>query len=102
MIDEVVGIAPERPIAAGRVGVERAARLPREVRRLLHRLDREVLSGLDDDLPLTTDPGNQRWPIVVEMASAGLAFFAATPRAASQRLWPTALGLTRVAGGVLQ
>jgi len=36
------------------------------------------------------------------MASAGLACFAATPRAASQRLGPAALGLTRVAGGVIE
>jgi hypothetical protein len=83
MLAAVVDVAPERPRAAGRVGGELAARLPRELRRLLHRLDRDVCGDRDDDRPLTTAPGHQRWPIVVEMASAGLAFCAATPRAAS-------------------
>src|SRR5262249_35798427 len=92
----------ERPIAAGRVGVEPTARLHRKVSGLLHRLDREIAGRLDDDRPLTTDPGDNRGPVFVIMASPGLAFLAAPPRPVSQRLLPALACLALVAGGMVE
>ena len=102
MINNVMHIALQRSIAARRVRVEPTARLHREVRRLLHRLHREISGRLDDDRPLPTDPGDNRRPIFVIMAPTGLAFLATTTRAASQRLLATALRLALVTGGVIE
>src|SRR4029453_13132177 len=65
VIDELVPIALERPITAGRVCIEPTARSDGEVRRRLHRLHREILGRLNDDRPLTTDPGDDRGSIFV-------------------------------------
>src|ERR671937_766975 len=62
VIDALMYIALERPIAAGRVGVEPTARSDSEVRRLLHRLHREISGRVEDDRPLATDPGDNRGP----------------------------------------
>src|SRR5215470_11567911 len=101
MIHELVHVALHRSVAAGRVRVQPTARLHREVRRLLHRLDREIAGRLDDDRSLATDPGDDGGPVFIEMATAGLAFFAAATRAAAQRLWPAALGLALLASRVI-
>src|SRR5215470_16298819 len=93
MIHELVHVALHRSVAAGRVRVEPTARSHREVRRLLHRLDREIAGRLDHDSSLATDPGDDGWPVFVIMAPTGLAFLAAPTRAASQMLFPAALGL---------
>src|SRR4030095_13622746 len=42
MIDIVMHIALQRPIAAGRIGIQATAHLDRQVRRLLDRLHREI------------------------------------------------------------
>src|SRR5215831_78335 len=73
VIHELVHIALECSIAARRVRVEPAARLDGEVRRLLHRLHREIFGRMDDHSSLTTDPGNNRGPVFVIMAPLGLA-----------------------------
>src|SRR5712691_7190870 len=102
VIDKLMHIALHRPIAAGRVGVEPTACLHRDVSGLLDRLHREIFGRLDDDRPLATDPGDHRWPVFGIMAPTGLAFLAAPPRLASQRLRPTPLGLPLVAGGMVE
>src|SRR3989454_679604 len=102
VIDKLMHIALHRPIAAGRVGVEPTACLHRDVSGLLDRLHREIFGRLDDDRPLATDPGDHRWPVFVIMAPTGLAFLAAPPRLASQRLLPTPFGLPLVAGGMVE
>src|SRR5262252_1797692 len=102
MIDKVVHIARERPIAAGRVGVEPTARLHGEVRCLLHRLDSKVPRRVDDDTTLAADPGNDGGPIFVVVAAAGLALLASASRSAAQRLRAAPLRLPLVAGGVIE
>src|SRR5215475_1209282 len=62
VVDMLVEVARERPIAAGRVGIEPTARLDRQVRRLLYRLHREISGRLDDNCPLATDPGDDGRP----------------------------------------
>ena len=93
MIDERVDVARQRPITAGRVRVQPTAGLHGEVRRLLHCLDGEITSRLDDDCPLVTDPGDDGRPVFIIMAPAGLAFLAPATRPASQCFLPTVLGL---------
>src|SRR5215472_18461593 len=88
VIDIVMHIALERPIAAGGVRIEPTARLDGEVGRLLDCLHRKISGRLDDHSPLTTDPGNNRGPVFVVVPPAGLAFLAASTRAASQYLLP--------------
>src|SRR5262245_16396408 len=102
VIDERVDVALHRSIATGRVGIEAAARLDGEVRRLLHRLHREIFGRVDDDRPLATDPGNNRGPVFVIMAPTGLAFLAAPTRAASQRLLPTVRRLPLVSRSMVE
>jgi hypothetical protein len=46
-------------IAARRVRLQPTARVDGEVGRFLHRLDGEIAGRLDDDRPLTTDPGDK-------------------------------------------
>src|SRR5687767_11725766 len=102
MLDKLVHVALHRPIAAGRVCVETTACLHRDVGRLLHRLDREISSRLDDHSALAAHPGDDRWPVFVIMPSAGLALLAATPRSAAQRLLPSMFGLSLLPGGVIE
>jgi hypothetical protein len=102
VIHEFVHVALERPIAARRVGVEPTARLHGEVSGLLHRLHGEIAGRLKDDRPLPTDPGDNRGPVFVIMAPAGLAFLPTATRAAAQRLLSTAFRLPLVARGVVE
>src|SRR5712691_5007273 len=102
VIDRLMRVARHRPVAAGRIRIELTARLHRDVSGLLYGLHREIFGRLYDDRPLATDPGNNGWPVFVVMATAGLAFLAATTRLASQRLLPTAFGLPLVAGGMVE
>src|SRR5262249_36138797 len=102
VIDEVMRIALERPIAAGRVRREPTARLDGEVRRLLDCLHRKIAGRLDDNSPLTTDPGDNRGPVFVVVPPAGLAFLAAPSRAASQSLLPAVCRLALVPGCVIE
>src|SRR5262245_41314617 len=102
VIDELVPIALERPITAGRVCIEPTARSDGEVRRLLHRLHREILGRLEDHRPLATDPGDDRGPIFLIMATAWLALLPAPACPAAQRLLPALLGLTFVARRVIE
>src|SRR5215468_4171333 len=95
-------VARQRPVAAGRIRIELTARLDSDVRRLLYRLHREIFGRLDDDRPLATDPGNNGGPVFVVMATAGLAFLAATTWLATQRLLPTPFGLPLVTGGLVE
>src|SRR5215471_6036084 len=102
MIDGLVLVARQRPIATGRVRVELTACLHRNVGSLLDRLHREIFGRLDDDSPLATDPGDNRGPVFVIVPPTGLTLLAAPPRAASQRLLPTLLRLPLVARGVVE
>jgi hypothetical protein len=71
--------ARSQPVAAGRLRLESTARLHGHVGCLLHRLDRTVPCRVDHDTPLAADPGADRRPSLVVMASPGLAWLAATP-----------------------
>src|SRR2546430_10365299 len=102
VIDELMQVALQRPIAAGRVRVESTARLHRDVGGFLHRLDGEIFGRLDDNRPLATDPGNDRRSIFVIMAPTRLTFLAAPTRSTPQRLLPTLLGLPLLASGVVE
>jgi len=102
VIDELTYIALQCPITAGRVGVEPTVRLHCDVRGLLHRLDGEIAGHLDNDRPLPTDPGDDRWSVFVIMPPAGLAFLPTATRSAPQRLLATAFRLPLVAGGVVE
>src|SRR6266702_1216211 len=84
MIDERVHIALQCPVAAGRVRVEPTARSHRDLGCLLHRLHREILGRLDDDCPLTTDPGDDRGPVFVVVTPPGLTFLATPSRSVPQ------------------
>jgi hypothetical protein len=100
MIDIRVEVALQRPIPAGGVRIQPTACLHRDVGRFLHRLHREIAGRLDNDRALPTDPRDNRWPIFVIMASAGLAFLATTTRLASQRFLPAVFRLALVPGRV--
>src|SRR5215831_6976924 len=102
MIDELMEIALQRPIAAGGVRVEPTARVHREVRRLLHRGDGEIAGRLEDDGSLATDPGDDGGPVFVVMPPTGLTLLAASTRAASQRFLPALFRLALVAGSMIQ
>src|SRR5262245_3379255 len=102
MIDELMHVTLHRPVAAGRVRVEPTARTDGGLRRLLHRLDREIAGRLDDDRPLTTHPGDNGWPIFVVVPPHGLTLLAAPTCPASQHLLPALLGLPLVAGGLVE
>src|SRR6266566_9855097 len=99
MIDGLVLVARQRPIATRRVGVELTACLHRDVGCLLYRLHREIFGRLYNDRPLATDPGDNRWPVFVIMAPTGLALLAATTCPASQVLFASVFRLPLVAGG---
>src|SRR5215831_4104880 len=102
MIDELMEIALQRPIAAGGVRVEPTARVHREVRRLLHRGDGEIAGRLEDDGSLATDPGDDGGPVFVVMPPTGLTLLAASTRAASQRFLPALFRLALLPGGVIE
>src|SRR5712691_13403263 len=102
VIDRLMRVARQRPVAARRIRIELTARVHRDVSGLLDRLHREIFGRLDDDSPLATDPGNNGWPVFVVMATAGLAFLAATTRLATHRLLSTPLGLPLLAGGMVE
>src|SRR5262245_62594499 len=102
MINIIMHLALQGSIAARRVCVEPTARLHGEVRRLLDRLHSEIAGRLDDDRPLSTDPSDNRRPILVIMATTGLAFLPLATRAAPQRLLATAWRLPLVPGGVVE
>jgi hypothetical protein len=95
-------IARDQPVAAGRVRVELAAGLHGEVSGLLHRLDRKVPCRLDHDATLTAHPSDDRGTVFVIMAPPGLAFLAAATRSTAQGLLTTRLGLSLMAGGVIE
>src|SRR5262249_55911951 len=84
MIDMVMNIALQRPIAAGRIGIYATARLDRQVRRLLDRLHREISGRLDNHCPLVTDPGDDARRIFVIRAPPGLTLLPATTCSATQ------------------
>src|SRR5262245_24342510 len=102
VIDIVMHVALQRPIAAGRIRVQPTPRLDGEVGSLLHGLHGAIAGRLDDDRPVATAPRNHGRPVFVLMAPAWLAFLAATARAASQRLLPPVLGLSRLTSGVIE
>src|SRR5215831_13003948 len=102
MIDELVHVALQSPITARRVRVEPTPRLHRQVSGLLHRLHGEIPGRVDDDRPLTADPRDDGWSVLVIMPPPGLTLLAAPTRAASQRLLAPALRLALLAGGVIE
>src|SRR4030095_7132452 len=67
VVDILVEVARERPIAAGRVGQESAAPLHSDIGGLLHRLDGKVPRRLDDAPPRAADPGDDRGAVFVVM-----------------------------------
>src|SRR5262245_26063763 len=102
VIDELMQVALQRPIATRRVGVEPTARLHRHVGGLLHRLHREIAGRLEDDCSLATDPGDNGGLVFVIMPPTGSALLATTTGAASQRFLATALRLSLLASGVIE
>src|SRR5262245_30842544 len=88
VIDEVMRIALERPIAAGGVGRETTARVDRDGGRLVHGLDGKVTRRLHHNAPPPADPGDDGRAVLVIMAPAGFALLAAPTCAASQYLLP--------------
>src|SRR6266581_7212875 len=102
MIDIVMDIALQGPIAARRVCVEPTARVHRHVGCLLDRLHREISGRLYNHCPLATDPGDDGRPIFVIMAPTGLVLLTAPTRSAPQRLLATALRLPLVASGMVE
>src|SRR5262249_12658173 len=102
VVDILVEVARERPIAAGRVGQESADPLHSDVGGLLHRLDGKVPRRLDDDTPLAAHPGDNGRPIFVVMPPPGLTLLATPPWRAAQRFRPARLGLSLVAGGLIE
>src|SRR2546429_4950673 len=90
MIDVLVEVPFHRPIAAGRIGIQATARVHRKIGRFLHCLHGEIFGRRDDDSPLPTDPGDDRWPLLVVMASTRLALLAATTQSRPHGLYATA------------
>src|SRR5215831_17740493 len=102
VIDVLMHIALQRPIATRRVRVEPTARLHRDVCSLLYGLHREIFGRMDDDRALATDPGDDGWPVFVVVASTRLTLFATTTCTVSQRLLATTLRLPLVTGGLVE
>src|SRR5712691_9859759 len=67
VIDELVHVALQSPIAAGRVRAEPTAGLHRDVSRLLHRLDGEISGRVEDDSALAAYPRDDRRSIFIIM-----------------------------------
>src|SRR5262245_64824727 len=84
MIDVLVEAPLQRPIAAGRIGIQTTTRLYSKIGRFLHRLHCEIFGHLDDDRPLTAHPGDDRWAIFLVMAPAGLPLLAVPTRPAAR------------------
>src|SRR5262245_29416308 len=74
MIDVFMDITLQRPIAAGRVGIQPTACVDGKVSGLLHRLHGKIPGRLDDDKPLPVHPGDNRRSVFSVMSPAGLAF----------------------------
>src|SRR5262245_756308 len=102
VIDVLMHIALQRPIAAGRVGIEPAARLDGEVGGLLPRLHRKIFGRLDDDRTLPADPRDNRRSIFIIMAPTRFALLSATTCPAPQVLFASVFRLPLVAGGVIE
>src|SRR5215475_7533006 len=102
MIDVLVEVPLQRPIATGRIGIQATPRLDSKIGRFLHRLHREIFGRLDDHSPLPTDPRDDGGPILVVVPPPGLAFLAATTRSAAKRLFPALLRLPLVPSGVIE
>ena len=102
MIDVRLEVTLHRSRAAGRIGLQAPARLPRQLGRFLHRLHRAICGRLEATRPLPPAPSHERGPVFVVMAPTGLAWRAAPPGAAPQGLFPTGCGLTLLPGGVLE
>src|SRR5262249_52655294 len=102
LIDVLVEVPLQRPIAAGRIGIQATTRLYSKIGRFLHCPHREIFGRLDDHSPLSTDPGDDRWAVFVVMAAPGLAFLAAPPWSVPQVLFPTVLGLAFLPGSVIK
>jgi hypothetical protein len=73
----------------GRISCFPSTPLHRRVGCLLHRLDGEILDGMDHDGTLLADPHDNRWPVFVIVAPARLPFLVATSRLAPQVLFAT-------------
>src|SRR5262249_32524731 len=67
-----------------------------------HCLHGEIAGRLDDDRPLTTDPGDNRRSIFVVMSPARFALLAPPPRSATQVSFAPLLGLALLASGVIE
>src|SRR5262245_61677904 len=93
-------VALHRPVAAGRVRVEPAARLDGEVRGFLHPLHGEIAGRVDNHRALAAHPGDDGWPVFVVMPSTGLALLTTSTCAASQRLLAAPLRLALLPSGV--
>jgi hypothetical protein len=102
LIDVLMEVSFQRPIAAGRVRRESTTLAHRQVGCLLHRLDGETLGRLEDDRSLAADPRDNGRAIFFVMPPAGLALLATPPCAASQRLLATPFRLALVASGVIE
>src|SRR5215471_1515615 len=102
VVDIRVEVSRERPITAGGVGVEPTADVDGEVRGLLHRLHREIAGRLEDDCPLATAPGDNRWPIFVVVPPTRFTLLAASTCPTSPPLLATPFRLALLAGGVIE
>jgi hypothetical protein len=102
VVDLLVEVSRERPITAGGVGVEPTAAVDSEVRGLLHCFHREIAGRLEDDSPLATDPGDNRWPIFVIVPPTRFTLLAASTCPTSQHLLATPFRLALPAGGVIE
>src|SRR5215471_5508645 len=98
MIDIVMHIAFERPIAAGRVRIQPTARVDGEVGGLLDCLHREISGRLDNHCSLATDPGDDGRAVFVVVPPTGLAFLAAPTWSAAQMFFPALFRLPLLAG----
>jgi hypothetical protein len=102
VIDERMEASLQRPIAAGRIGIQATARLNGEIGRLLHGLDGKIPDGLHNDGTLAADPRDDCGPVFVVMTPARLALFATAACPASQVSFPSMFRLTLVASGVIE
>src|SRR4029450_7071656 len=102
MIDVLMEVTLQRPIAARRIGIQATPRLDRKIGRFLHRLHREIFGRVGDDSPLATDPRDDRGPIFVVVPPPRLTFLAAPTRAAAQRLLPALARLALLSTRVIQ
>jgi hypothetical protein len=102
VIDQLMHVVFQRPIAAARVGVEPTTRLRCEVGSFLHCLDSEIAGRLQDDSALATDPGDDCRSVFVIMVPTGLTLLAATTRSTPQVLFSSVLGLSLLARGVIE